>query len=774
MRNHPVATGAALATVCVLLWFPLWTGEQTVFAIDAASYFYPMKAALARMVQSGEWPWWNPWLRNGLPFYANPQVGLFYPPTVLFYFLPVSLAFNWVIILHFALLAVGFFAWLRRSGHSDLAAGVGALAVAWGGFAISMTTYLNNLQAIAWVGWTWWAWTAWLEGRKVRWLALTAVGFAFQFLAGEPQVAAITAVIALLIAWTRSRTAADEPLPWWEPLLALGAAALGAILLTAVQLIPTAELFLLSGRSEGLRPNEILAWSLHPSQLHNLLVPRYYEGSEGLFDLRQLPISTQPWVFTSYLGVGVVLLAAAGFDRRRTVWSLLWAGLAILGVLLAIGAHNPLVTLLLDVPLLRIFRYPEKMLLLPAIAIPVLAAAGLDRVRSGAAGTRAVAWAALLVFVGMLAAWMLTRAGALDEPLRWLSPEATVSSEWIVDGFAHGFRHVAVFAGLIAFLLVLKSYARPSARAMMIGVVAVADLATVNPGAVGLAPARLLGQWPTVLEGLPLDDLRTSARIRTSPLGRGSSGWFMIRDISVAAQHYFLFHTMGPNLSMVHGILAQGGIEAFRPRSDDAQLEILQVLPLELQVRYLRLQSTHWLAHWPLDVEGLEHVPAKPVYRLERYRITDPLPRAYMVDRIAVEPDSVEVLNRFLAGGEDPHRVAYVSEGNGLPGSGERVEGDVEWLPGTNHSVRLRVQAPRRVLLVLTDTWYPGWRATVDGEPVPVERVNWHFRGVYLDAGAHDVHFDYSPRGLGAAAIVSLLSLTVLGFLIAKGGGRGA
>jgi hypothetical protein len=700
-------------------------------------------------------------------------VGLFYPPTLLFYVLPVSLAFNWVIILHFALLAVGFFAWLRRVGHSDLAAAIGALAIPCGGFALSMTTYLNNLQAIAWVGWTWWAWTAWLEGRKIRWLALTALGLALQFLAGEPQIPVITAAIALLIAWTRRRTTAPQRRPWWEVPLALGAAAFAAMLLTAIQLVPTAELFLQSGRSEGLRPDEILAWSLHPSQLHNLLVPRYYEGTEGLFDLRQLPISSQPWVFTSYLGVGILLLAAAGFDRRRPGWSLLWAGLAILGVLLALGAHNPLVTLLLDVPFLRIFRYPEKMLLLPAIAVPVLAATGLDRVRSGAGGTRPAAWAGVLVFVGMLAAWLLTRVGALEVPLRWLSPGATVSSEWIVDGFAQGFRHVAVFAGLITFLIVLKRYAQPSTRAVLIGIVALADLAAVNPGAVGLAPARLLGQWPTVLEGLPLEDLRTSARIRTSPLGRASSGWFMIRDISVAAQHYFLFHTMGPNLSMVHGILAQDGIEAFRPRSDDAQLEILQVLPLELQVRYLRLQSTHWLAHWPLDVEGVEHVPVPPVYRLERYRVNDPLPRAYMVDRAVVEPDSVGVLNRFLAEGQDPHTVAYVAHGPGLPGSGERIEGGVEWLPGSNHSVLLRVRSPRRALLVLTDTWYPGWKATVDGKPVPIERVNWHFRGVYLEAGGHEVRFDYTPRGLRAAGIVSLLSLVALGFLIA-GGSRGA
>jgi hypothetical protein len=479
-------------------------------------------------------------------------------------------------------------------------------------------------------------------------------------------------------------------------------------------------------------------------------------------------------VFTSYLGVGVVLLAILGFDRRRMRWSLIWSALALLGAVIATGAYNPLVTFLSGLPLFRVFRYPEKLLLLPAIGVPVLAAAGLDRLRSEPGAARPVASLGGVLALVAMAAWILTRSGALEEPLRWLSPGARVSSEWILDGFARGFRHVTLFAALATAVLMLRKHLQPSTRGILIGIVAVADLAFVNPGAVGLAPSGLLERRPGVLEGLPIEELQTSARIRTSPLGKASRGWFLIRDISMSAQYYFLSQTMGPNLSMVHAVLAQDGIEAFRPISDDDQSEILQILPPELQVRYLRLQSTRWILHWPLDVPGLERVPAKPVYRLERYRVSDPLPRAYMVDRAVAGLDSIGVLNRFLAGGEDPHRVAYVDAGRGLPGSGERIEGGVRWVEGSNHAVRLRVRAPRDVLLVLTDTWYPGWKAAVDGEPVPIERVNWHFRGVYLAPGEHLVRFDYRPRGIVAGAVVSVVAAIGLGLVIVRGGRRGA
>src|SRR5688500_18093528 len=234
-RGRDMAVVVLVAMVCILLWQRLWGAGQTLYLWDAGTYFHPLKEMLGRTVQSGEWPWWNPWIRNGLPFFANPQVGLFYPASLLFYFLPTSLAFNWNVIAHSVVMATGFYCWLRRTGRSPAASAAGALAIAWGGFAVSMTIYLNNLQAIAWIGWTWWAWEGWLGGRTWRWLAVTSGGLALQFLGGEPQIAVVTAAIALLLAWTRHPDAGRWRTGRAAPVLALAAAAMGAMIVTAVQ-----------------------------------------------------------------------------------------------------------------------------------------------------------------------------------------------------------------------------------------------------------------------------------------------------------------------------------------------------------------------------------------------------------------------------------------------------------------------------------------------------------------------------------------------------------
>jgi len=231
---------------------------------------------------------------------------------------------------------------------------------------------------------------------------------------------------------------------------------------------------------------------------------------------------------------------------------------------------------------------------------------------------------------------------------------------------------------------------------------------------------------------------------------------------------------MSGNLAMTHRVLAEDGAEPFPPRTDDARDAILRELPLDQQVRYLRLQSVAWLIERPLEAGGLRMDARIEALGLFRYRVLDPLPRAYLVARVEVEPDSIAILNRFLSGGEDPRRIAFVSTGPELEGDAPAAAGRVRWTGGSNHSVALEVDARSRSLLVLTDTWYPGWSVTVDGAPALLERVNWHFRGVRLEPGRHRVRFDYRPRGIVAGAAGSALGIALLAVAIIAGGRRGA
>jgi uncharacterized membrane protein YfhO len=70
--------------------------------------------------------------------------------------------------------------------------------------------------------------------------------------------------------------------------------------------------------------------------------------------------------------------------------------------------------------------------------------------------------------------------------------------------------------------------------------------------------------------------------------------------------------------------------------------------------------------------------------------------------------------------------------------------------------VAIRTSADAAAWLVLTDAWFPGWRAWVDGREQPVARANYGFRAIWLPAGRHEVEFRYRPRSLTWGAALSL------------------
>lgn len=76
--------------------------------------------------------------------------------------------------------------------------------------------------------------------------------------------------------------------------------------------------------------------------------------------------------------------------------------------------------------------------------------------------------------------------------------------------------------------------------------------------------------------------------------------------------------------------------------------------------------------------------------------------------------------------------------------------------------VRIAATTGCRGILVLSDTYFPGWEARIDGRPVPILEPYGFLRGVVLEAGAHQIEFSYRPRSLRIGSTLSILSLVLI------------
>ncbi|MCS6964200.1 MAG: YfhO family protein [Thermoflexus sp.] len=456
----------ALGAVALAL-LPLLASPNLLMRGDVALYFYPYWEAAARATREGRLPFWNPDLFTGIPFLANPQVGFFYPPNRALSWLPVPLALKLSILMHALWAAGGMFGLARWLRYRTAGATAAAVAYAAGGYFLAQAEHINQFQALAWLPWMAWAWAA---RRPVR-LGLAG---AMQILCGHAQTVVLSwaALLILLAPSGDERRRLSGWIRAWSPGALGGALALG---LSAFQWVPSLLLAQASIRAGGLPLNEALSFSLSPVLLGRSLLPG-----------REAPAFTE---FTAYVGVLGLLALAAGIrqtDRR-------WAVIAGAGLLLALGAYNPIYPLLLELfPPLRAFRVPARWLALWAFGAALGIGAGFDRGLARLGPRRLALWA-----LGSLALMGLALAAS---PIQ---PPGMTGSLGPVKPAAVGLWVVALIAGG------LLAWRRPS-RAVWAGL----WLAELMGAAWGLPVNRLLPPeaWSDPrLPALVLRDLQRKA-----------------------------------------------------------------------------------------------------------------------------------------------------------------------------------------------------------------------------------------------------------------------
>jgi hypothetical protein len=157
----------------------------------------------------------------------------------------------------------------------------------------------------------------------------------------------------------------------------------------------------------------------------------------------------------------------------------------------------------------------------------------------------------------------------------------------------------------------------------------------------------------------------------------------------------------------------------------------------------------------------------RPLFKTDDYYVLEnpaALPRAFVPRRVIVEPNGSNVLRKMASPDFESERVAYVDQPVSLSGDCTGAAEIAEDLPCR---VKVRVETNQPGLLVLADQWYPGWTATVNGQPEPIQIANYALRGVVVPAGTSEVLFRYEPDGftygarLSIAAAVILLAWTV-------------
>ncbi len=315
-------------------------GGTHVLPWDFRDFHLPMAELQAHCLRTGQWPLWDPFSYFGRPLVANIQAQTFYPPRW------IALAVNHLtggehLLYLLELLAIahvmlaGLFArrLLERLGAPPAAATAGSIVYQLGGFFASQAQHLGVICGGAWLPLAWLAVLELKDRINRRWVAILALALAMAILAGLPSLAAgIFASTWVLTAGVILSHGAGL-----RTGLAVARASLAALLLAAVQLLPTIELnfhSIAQYRAEW-RPT---GGGIPIQALVSMVAPNHY----GIFDLSTYRGPWEPTFMYLYCSLGGLALALAALFSWRRPETRLFGPLTLLFSLAMLGDQTPI------------------------------------------------------------------------------------------------------------------------------------------------------------------------------------------------------------------------------------------------------------------------------------------------------------------------------------------------------------------------------------------------------------------------------------------------
>jgi hypothetical protein len=696
--------------------------DQVLNGADFPNMFYPLHQYIRQTILSGELPLWNPRSFIGHPIIGNPHAALFYPATWFMWLVGVQRGMNLVLVFHTWLAAWGMAHLARSFGASyvgSLLAGILYAMSGWAG-AHYYAGHYNLLVVFAWIPWAMAAyrhalargtWRATLPGIAILGAAL---------LAGHPPMVLYLG-IGLLTLWLYHVAQADDPLrgAWYAGRL-LAITVLGGLALGAALVLPAAELTLLSARS-GADLTFANQFALPPAQFIDIALPGffgnpknppyYYWGADFFEE------------FTPYAGLLPLLAIPLAIRLRKGRY---FVGLIAMGLVLSVGVEGALMPILLRwVPGFSMFRAPGRSLFfvmlgmagLTALLVTALQTSALDARRDllQPAVRRWLPIAAVIAFAGAIffAGWYASASHVEPMPLRAFVVSGSLAEAGMI---------------LVGVWLVLWLWIEPEPKAQRWALLLTVILVTLDAWHVAIpiitySEVREPAIWSGARATIP-----TGPDARVVAPGGSETGSQVTGHLNVAGYDPLEVETYAK-------------LEALTDRHDPAS-------PVNtlLGVKYLMVTSPYDKPNWELI-----GVTEGNIY----YRRKDPFPRAWIASSIAVEPNDDAVREAIKAGKENLQAKVYLDHAVDCPTSGGtatitqyRID-DVEIKTGGAGGI-----------LTLSDQFYPGWQASLDGQPVPIYRADTVFRAVCVPAGDHTVRFEYRPMSLYAG-----LSLTITGWL---------
>lgn len=698
---------------------------------DLIHFNIPIRYSMALSLKQFQLPLWEPRIGQGFPVFAEGQIGLFYLPNLIFFFiLPFDIAFNLGYVFAFSIAAIGTYLFCRSIGLTHFPSILAGITYAFCPTLILRLHHYNFLQAASLLPFYFLLVSLFFNTRKIFYLLCLSLIVSQQIFIGFPQITfysvlACTIYILFNLKFKKSRIQSPfKIIALFTLVILLG------IVIGTLQLAGTYELSKNSLRTEAIDPLKILRdFPFNPQNLLTIFdpfalgsvkdgtYPQWVAGSWGIF-----------WENNAYFGLVplslifllTLFLSLNRLRRKYIRITVFFLSLASLGILLSLGAYGPLHPIF-SIPPFNFFRVPSRFLIYTFFSAAVLAAIALNEFQSSKR-------------IGMLS-FSINIQGKKTSNIR---------------------------KGIV----------------ILITAIAIFDIFRVWYSYPLTTSTSSLFKTPESIEGLFLDK-----RLAAFGVLKDWNEVFLHSNWHESKKSYLFFKNyMAQNSNILFGqsnVLSYSGMSPKRIDLIDALLsgtvqvgEDKVVISHQGQnilnfsnVGYLAvpeiIDSEDWVQQKKIEHEG------RSIYLYKNIKVLDHL---YLVQNYTVHPTFDEIVNRLKDPSFNPNDAVILEKDPKLNLEKNMEGNSAKIVDYKSTKVKISASLNSAAILVLSDSFYPGWKAKVNGKNQEIFSANLNSRALVLEKGKHEVIFYYEPVYFPIASSISLgsLALTVGAIYITK------
>ncbi len=740
----------------VLIGKILLRGE-VIYWGTAYMQFLPWRYGAWEMIIKGIFPLWNPQNGMGAPLLANYQTAFFYPPNLLIWLgamldglTGIAFVQTLLVMLHLILGGIGMVLLTRSLGMSKTAQTISGIVFGMTSYAVARASFLSMNAAIAWIPFQLWTSYNFIceisrddtrDEKKL--LIFHTIFLILQLLSGHAQITWYTQILITL--WIGLWLLQKKSKKFFRRALPLGFSMMSAVLICAVQLIPTAEYLLQSQRADAVTFDYAVNYSFWGWRILTLFSPNLFGNpGSGTYWVS----ADNYWEDAIYYGFLPILLTLVvviinlkasrliNSNTRKTIY--FFSGTAVIGFIFALGKNTAIFPFFYHyIPTFDLFQAPTRFNLYLAVSGAVLTGYGFDHwkkpvgrwlywSRLGAmagAGAVVTSLVAKIIFVGRIQETYLS--GAIETSILFLVA-VLLNLTFAENGTRKWLWQAAVILAVLADLLYAGWFSNP-------GIKITQENLEKQAGWYPFGNSRV---WlPTADESI----LKFNKFFR-----------FDSFHLPLKGDH--LLDVFLPNTNLFFGKYAINNYDPFVPsRFSRFQSDILETLELS-KPDPLAFLNIGMVQRTDLAGGKLYHFAIEGAQRYHFINCAD--------FSINEEESLSKTKNLFM---NDEFLEKVIIDGGMEPTSTDCRNSE------SNFSFQVMEDRPNYQKLITNtdisgwlmqmDTWYPGWKVKIDGISSELLRTDYLFRGVKIPPGEHMIEFIYQPGSFIAGLIISILGL---------------